>query len=245
MSGHSKWSTIKHKKAKTDAQRGKIFTKLVREIVIAAKVGGADPEGNPRLKLAIQKARQANMPSDNIKRAVQKGAGNDDDSNLEEVLFEGYAPFGVAILVETLTDNRNRTVPNLRSIFTKFGGSLGAKGSVAYLFNKQGIVLFEPGVSEESVMDVATEAGADDIDTKADGSIEVLTAPEQLLTVKQAFDDQKLVYANAELMMIPTTSVALDLEQSQKIAALIEKLEDDDDVQNVYTNADLSEDFFS
>ena len=238
MSGHSKWSTIKHKKAKTDAQKGKIFTKIVREITSASRSGGPLPDANPRLRLAIEKAKEVNMPADNIKRAIQKGAGGEDDQQFEEVSFEAYGPFGVAILIETLTDNRNRTVPNIRSILTKFGGNLAAKGAVSYLFEKRGLIIFEPGSSEESIMDAAITADAEDVETKEDGSIEVTTDPPQYEAVKKAFDDAKLAYATASVTMIPQTVATLTEDQAKTIDALIEKLEDDDDIQAVYANGE-------
>ncbi|MCP4050756.1 MAG: YebC/PmpR family DNA-binding transcriptional regulator [bacterium] len=242
MSGHSKWSTIKHKKAKTDAQRGKLFSKLVREIMMAAKSGDPDPVTNTRLRLAVQKAKAANMPNDNIKRAVQKGAGNSDGVNYDEVTFEAYAPNGVALLIETLTDNRNRTVPNIKSILNKAGGSMASKGSVSYLFEKKGVLVFESGLSEERIMDIATQAGADDIDVKDDGSIEVITSPVEYEQVKNSFDDNGISYVDASLSMIPRVLVSLTSEQAERVLKLIDKLEDDDDIQNVYGNFDVPDD---
>jgi len=239
MSGHSKWSTIKRKKAAIDSKRGKLFTKVVREITSATRLGGGDPDGNPRLRLAIDKARDLNMPNDNIKRAIQKGQGADAGDAFEDILFEAYAPFGVALLIETLTDNRNRTVPSLRSALTKAGGSLATKGAVSYLFNQKGIFIFEPGVSEEQVVDIATSNGADDVDLKDDGSIEVDCDPSHFHGLNEALEKAKLKPSNASLEMIPTVSVPLTLEQAQKIMALIEKLEDDDDVQAVHSNAEF------
>ncbi len=242
MSGHSKWSTIKHKKAKTDAQRGKIFTKIVREISSACRGGGEDPEANPRLRLAIQKAKDVNMPSDNIKRAVQKGLGAGNDDHFEEVMFEGYAFDGIALLISTLTDNRNRTVPNIRSLLSKSGGNLAAKGAVSYLFEPHGVFVFEPGTSEEKVMEVAILAGADDITTRSDGSLEVVCPPDQYEAVRLAFEAEKLTAETSSLSMIPTTSILINFDQSEKLLGLIEKLEDDDDVQAVYSNADIPDD---
>jgi YebC/PmpR family DNA-binding regulatory protein len=244
MSGHSKWSTIKHKKAKTDAQRGKVFSKIVKEIMVATKLGGPDTSCNTRLRLALQKAKEANMPQDNIKRAIQKGSAGADSANFEEVTFEGYAPNGVAILIETLTDNRNRTVPNIKTLLNKAGGSLSSKGSVAYLFHHRGILIFEPGSDENNIMEIATEAGAEDFNTQEDGSIEVVTDITQFEAVKNKFDDAKIDYATADLSKIPDIFVSLNLEQAQKVLALIQKLEDDDDVQNVYSNADIPEEAF-
>ena len=241
MSGHSKWSTIKHKKAKTDAQRGKIFTKIVREISTAARIGGGDIDANPRLRIAVQKAKDVNMPSDNIKRAIQKGTGSGNEDQFEEITFEAYASDGIAMLIETLTDNRNRTVPNIRSLLSKVGGSLATKGAVAYQFSKKGIFIFEPGTPEEQLMDVTLSAGADDIINKEDGSIEVLTTPEYFEAVREACDIATLSYASASLEMVPQTTVSLADDKAEKILKLIEKLEDDDDVQAVYSNAEFSD----
>lgn len=245
MSGHSKWSTIKHKKAKTDAQRGKIFTKIVREISTAARIGGGDIEANPRLRIAVQKAKDVNMPSDNIKRAIQKGTGNGAEDQFEEITFEAYASDGVAMLIETLTDNRNRTVPNIRSILSKVGGSLATKGAVAYQFHKKGILIFEPDSPEDQIIEIALNAGAEDVLNKEDGSIEVLTSPESFEAVRIACDEEKLVYASASLDMIPQTTVPIAGEKAEKLLRLIEKLEDDDDVQAVYSNADIPDDIMA
>ncbi len=239
MSGHSKWSTIKHKKAKTDAQRGKIFTKIVREITTAARIGGADLDSNPRLRLAVQKAKEVNMPNDNIKRAIQKGAGAGDGEQFEEITFEGYATDGVALLIDVLTDNRNRTVPNIRSALTKFGGNLAAKGAVSYLFDKKGLILIEPGAVEDTVMTVAMDADAEDVKNHDDGSFEVITAPDHFEVVRQAFETAKIEYVSASITMIPKTVVSVPEDRVEKLIALIEKLEDDDDVQAVYSNADI------
>jgi YebC/PmpR family DNA-binding regulatory protein len=236
MSGHSKWSTIKHKKAKTDAQKGKAFSKVSREITMAAKLGGADVDMNPRLRLALQKAKEANMPNDNIKRAVEKGAGSGDDANLEEILFEAYAPNGVALLINTLTDNRNRTVANVKMILNKSGASLASKGAVSYQFNQKGFLFFEAGTSEDDIFEVAMDQNIEDIDTKEDTSIEIITAPNDLETVRKAFDEKNIPYETAQLTMIPSTTVALSEEKILKLIALIEKLEDDDDVQDVHAN---------
>jgi YebC/PmpR family DNA-binding regulatory protein len=236
MSGHSKWSTIKHKKAKTDAQRGKVFTKVVKEIIVSAKEGGGDPEANARLRLALQKAKEANMPNDNIKRAIQKGTGEIDGVSYEEIIYEGYAQDGVALLIEALTDNKNRTLPNVKSALTKGGGSLASKGAVAYLFDQKGLFVFEPGASEDQVMEVAIDAGAEDVVSGDDGSIEVITAPSDFEAVKKALDESGVIYVNGEVTMIPKTTVKLDEEKIEKVEKLIERLEDDDDVQNVYAN---------
>ena len=238
MSGHNKWSKIKHKKAKTDVQKGRIFSKIVREVMVAAKTGGADPSANYRLAMAIQKAKEANMPSDNIKRAIQKGAGDAGGADYEEFFLEAYAPNGVALLIKVLTDNRNRTTPNIRTILSKYGGSMASKGAVAYLFDAKGQILFEPGTSEETVMEIATENGADDMNALDDGSIEVYTAPEILFQVQSAFDSKKIPYASASLEMIAKTNVDLTPDQTEKALRLVDKLEEDEDVQDVYANFD-------
>jgi len=245
MSGHSKWSTIKRKKGKIDQERGKIFSKIIREIMMAAKIGGADPEANSRLRLAIQKAKEENMPHDNIKRAVQKGAAASESANLEEILFEAYAPFGVALLISTVTDNRNRTVPNIRSVLTKYNGSMASKGAVSYLFDKKGVFLFEPGAEEEKIMDFALEGGANDVETKEDGSIEVITEPGKFEPVKELFDKNNLAYASNEITWVPQTTINLDKDQARKILKLIDKLEEDDDVQQVYSNHDIAEEIMA
>jgi YebC/PmpR family DNA-binding regulatory protein len=242
MAGHNKWSQIKHKKAKTDAQKGKAFSKVSREITMAAKLGGPDPNMNARLRLALQKAREVNMPKDNIDRAISKGAGSDDDNNFEDALFEAYAAGGVGILIEALTDNKNRTVPNIKAILGKQGGSFAAQGAVSYQFDRKGLILFEPGVPEDDVMEVATESGADDIELKDDGSIEVLTDMDSFEGVKNALDEANLSYLSASIEYIPQNIVELDLEKTQGVLGLMEKLEDDDDVQNVYSNISISDD---
>jgi YebC/PmpR family DNA-binding regulatory protein len=236
MSGHSKWSTIKHKKAKTDAQKGKAFSKVSREITMAAKLGGADVDMNPRLRLALQKAKEANMPNDNVKRAIEKGAGSGDDTQLEEIQFEAYAPNGVGLLINTLTDNRNRTVANVKMILNKSGASLAAKGAVSYQFSQKGFIFFEAGVSEDSVLEVVMDHDVEDIETKDDSSIEVFTSPNELETVRKAFDEKNIIYETAQLTMIPSTTVSLSEEKILKLITLIEKLEDDDDVQEVHAN---------
>jgi len=240
MSGHSKWSTIKHKKAKTDQQRGKVFSKLVREIMIAAKSGDPDPDNNARLRLAVQKAKEANMPNDNIKRAIQKVAAGGEGANLEEITYEAYALYGVALLIEVVTDNKNRTLPNIKNILAKAGGSLATKGAVSYLFEKKGLIVFESGASEDLIMEIATEAGAEDIDINEDGSIEVKTESADFEQIKKVFDEKDLKYAEASLEMIAQNEISLDAEKARKIFNLIEKLEDDDDVQEVFGNYDVS-----
>ncbi|RMF17348.1 MAG: YebC/PmpR family DNA-binding transcriptional regulator [Gammaproteobacteria bacterium] len=243
MAGHSKWANIKHRKAAQDAKRGKIFTKLIREIVVAAK-GGPDPADNPRLRAVMDKALQANMKKDTIDKAIARGAGTGDQDNYEELTYEGYAPGGVAVLVESMTDNRNRTVAEVRHAFSKHGGNLGTDGSVAYLFSKKGVLSFAPGADEEQIMEVGLEAGAEDIVTNDDGSIEVQTAPEDFEAVRDALVAAGLQPENAEVTMVPSTTVELDVETAQKVLKMIDMLEDLDDVQNVYTNADIPEEAY-
>ncbi len=242
MAGHNKWSSIKHKKAKEDNKRGKIFSKIARELMVAAKIG-ADPDMNARLRLCIQKAKEANMPSDNITRAIEKGAGGGEGTVMEENTYEAYGPHGVAFLIDTLTDNKNRTVANVRHILTKANGSLAAQGSVSYLFNQKGLLIFEPGTDEEKLMEIALSANAEDIVTNDDGSIEVQTAPGDFEAVKLAIDTQDLTPASAAIEMIPSTYITLDQEQAESIVKLVDTLEDDDDVQNVYGNFNLPDNF--
>ncbi len=241
MAGHSKWANIKHRKAAQDAKRGKVFTKLIRELVVAAKQGGPLPEDNPRLRAAVDKALGANMTRDTIERAIARGAGNNDTDNMEELTYEGYAPGGVAVLVEVMTDNRNRTVAEVRHAFSKRGGNLGTDGSVAYLFNKQGQISFAPGADEEAVLEVALDAGAEDIEANDDGSIDVTTPWEQFGAVKEALESAGLKPDDGEVSMVASTSVPLDVEGAAPVIGLIDALEDLDDVQNVYTNADIPE----
>ncbi len=241
MAGHSKWANIKHRKAAQDAKRGKIFTKLIREIVVSAKMGGADQESNPRLRDAVNKALGANMKKDTIENAIKRGAGAAEGENYEEVRYEGYGPGGVAVMVDCLTDNRNRTVAEVRHAFTKSGGNLGTDGSVAYLFSKVGMLTFPAGSDEDPIMEAALEAGAEDIVTNDDGSIEVTTEPERFTEVKQAMEAAGLQPEVAEVTMKPATSVDLELEDAQKVMRLVDMLEDLDDVQNVYNNADFTD----
>lgn len=240
MAGHSKWANIKHRKAAQDAKRGKIFTKIIRELTVAARQGGGNPEDNPRLRAVIDKALTANMKKDTIERAVERGAGGGDDSNYEELTYEGYGPGGVAILVEAMTDNKNRTVADIRHAFNKMGGNLGTDGSVAYLFSKQGIISYGPEVSEDKLMEAALSAGAEDLAAQEDGSFEIITTPEQFLDVKASLVASGLQPDNAEVTMVPSTRVELDREGAEAIFKLIDMLEDLDDVQNVYYNADIS-----
>jgi YebC/PmpR family DNA-binding regulatory protein len=230
MAGHSKWANIKHRKAAQDAKRGKIFTKLIREIVVAAKMGGADQDSNPRLRDVVSKAL-----------AIKRGAGADDNENYDEIRYEGYGPSGVAVMVECLTDNRNRTVSEVRHAFTKSGGNLGTDGSVSYLFTKQGMMTYPSGSDEDVIMEAALEAGADDIVSNDDGSIEVTTAWEELTVVKEAMIAAGHEPETADVIQQAATSVDLELEDAEKVMRLIDMLEDLDDVQSVHTNADFSE----
>lgn len=239
MAGHSKWANIKHRKARQDAKRGKLWTKLIREITVAARLGGGDPADNPRLRAALDKGLGANMPRDTIDRAIARGAGGQDGSDVEELVYEGYGNGGVAVLVEVMTDNRNRTVAEVRHAFSKFGGNLGTDGSVAYLFNKQGVISFAPGADEEKVMEVVLEAGAEDIESEADGSIQVVTPWDSLGDVVDALNAASLVPDNAEVSMVPSTYTPCDDELAENIMKLVDALEELDDVQNVYSNADL------
>ncbi|MEM0953590.1 MAG: YebC/PmpR family DNA-binding transcriptional regulator [Pseudomonadota bacterium] len=241
MAGHSKWANIKHRKAAQDAKRGKMFTKLIRELVVAAKQGGPEPADNPRLRAAVDKALGSNMTRDTIDRAIARGAGTSDSDDMEELTYEGYAPGGVAVLIEAMTDNRNRTVAEVRHAFSKRGGNLGTDGSVAYLFSRKGQLSFAAGTDEEAVMEVALDAGAEDIDTLDDGSVEVITPWEDFSAVKLALDQAGLACENGEVTMIASTTVELDFRGAESIMALVDALEDLDDVQNVYTNADIPE----
>ncbi|TQV86940.1 YebC/PmpR family DNA-binding transcriptional regulator [Aliikangiella coralliicola] len=239
MAGHSKWANIKHRKAAQDAKRGKIFTKIIREIVVAAKSGGPNPEDNPSLRAVIDKALGANMKRDTIDKAIARGAGNAEGDNYENLTYEGYGPGGVAILVECLTDNKNRTVAEVRHAFTKAGSELAASGSVAYLFERKGQMVFSSGVDEDQLMEEALEAGADDIVNHEDGSFEVLTTPEDFLTVKEALQEKGLKPEAGEVSMIPATQAELDVDTAVKVLKLIDRLDDLDDTQNVYSNADI------
>lgn len=244
MAGHSKWSQIKRKKAKTDQQKGKIFSRITREIIIAVKIAGPDPNMNARLRLAIQKAKESNMPNDNIKRAIERGAKSSVDDAMEEVVFEAYAQGGVAMLIETVTDNKNRTVPNLRTALSKKGASLASKGAVAYLFEKKGLFIFPPETVENDIVETALDFDVDDVTVLPDASIEVVVSPDQFEEVLNAFQLENITYAEATLSLIPTTSVQVeDKEIAKKIVDLIEVLEEDDDVQQVHTNMVCEEDF--
>lgn len=242
MSGHSKWATIKRAKAKEDAKKSKVFTRLIRELTVAARMGGGDPGGNPRLRDAISKSQAANMPKDTMMRAVHRGAGGDDGVALEEITYEGYGIAGVAVLVECMTDNRNRTVGEVRHAFSKHGGNMGTTGSVGFMFEKKGVISFEPGADEELILEKALEAGADDVVTNDDGSVDVMTTPETFTAVKEAMDAAKLKYVHADISMEAMTKVTLDFEAAEKTLALLDRLEELDDVQNVYSNIDIPED---
>jgi len=242
MSGHSKWSTIKHKKAATDARKGAIFTKMAREIAVAAKEGGGDPTANFRLRLAVQKAREVNMPADNIERAIKRGTGEQGGVQYEELRYEGYGPGGVAVLVEALTDNRNRTGQEVRHAFARFGGSMGDPGSTAWMFQRRGVILVEKesAPDEERLLEIALEAGADDL-ADQESHWEITTEPSGFKVVSDALKASGIRVVSAEITMQPTVTVPLEGAQAKSVLALIEALEDNDDVQNVYANFDIPE----
>jgi YebC/PmpR family DNA-binding regulatory protein len=243
MSGHSKWATIKHAKGAADAKRGQMFTKLIKEISIAARMGGGNPEGNPRLRTAILKARGANMPKDNIDRAIKKGTGELEGVNYEELTYEAYAGGGVGVLIEVLTDNKNRAAADVRNILTRAGGELAKAGSVARLFTRKGIITLDgEKYTEDQVLEVALEGGAEDV-TLSDGVIEVTTATEDFEAVVNALELKSLETTSAEISMVPETPVGVDKDTAAKIARLLDRLEENDDVQNVYSNVEYPEDF--
>ena len=243
MSGHSKWATIKHAKGIADAKRGKIFTKFIKEISIAARMGGGDPNANPRLRTIIIKARAANMPKDNIERAIKKGTGEDGATSYEELVYEGYAPGGVAVMVEVLTDNKNRAAADIRNIFTKNGGNLGTTGSVSRMFQRKGTIEYDAEkVSEDEVMEVALEAGADDI-VNEDGIITVTTTPDAFTAVAEALQEKGYETLSADVGMVPDAYTPVDKDTAAKVQRLIDRLEDNDDVQNVYHTAEYPDDF--
>ena len=243
MSGHSKWASIKHKKGAADAKRGQAFTKIIKEITIAARLGGGDAEGNPRLRMALLKARAANMPKDNIDRAIKKGLGELEGQEMLEIVYEGYGPDGVAIMVDCLTDNKNRTAADIRYLFGKGGGNLGANGCVSYLFKRKGIITFDGSkYSEDKVLEAALEVGAEDV-TSQGGTIEVLTGPDEFAEVLAALEKAGFVHATAEIAKIPDTSIRLDKEKTAKAIRLIEAIDDHDDVQSVASNLDIPDDF--
>ncbi len=242
MAGHSKWANIRHRKGAQDAKRGKIFTKLIREITVAARSGGGgDPANNPGLRSAIDKALGQNMTKDTIDRAVKKGTGELGGENYEEARYEGYGPSGVAVMVDCLTDNKNRTVAEVRHAFTKRGGNLGTDGSVSYLFTQIGVIGFGAGVDEDGLMDAALEAGADDVISHEDGSIDVQTSPDEFLSVRDALKTGGFEYESADVTQLASTTVNLDVKDAEKMIGLLEMLEELDDVQQVYSNADISE----
>ncbi|MDA8105900.1 MAG: YebC/PmpR family DNA-binding transcriptional regulator [Nitrospiraceae bacterium] len=241
MSGHSKWSQIKHKKAHTDAKRGKVFTKIVKEISIAARIGGGDPDGNPRLRAVIEKAKEVNMPHDNVKKAIMKGTGELPGVNYEEFVYEGYGPAGVAIMIEVLTDNKNRTLPEIRHILAKQGGSLGETGCVSWMFDKRGYILVaKSAASEDALMSVALDAGAEDMkNDPAEANYEIITAPEDVSRVKEAVEKAKIPVESAEVTMLPKSYVVLDEKAADQTIRLMDALEENEDVQNVYSNFDI------
>jgi YebC/PmpR family DNA-binding regulatory protein len=242
MSGHNKWSTIKHKKGKADAKRGKLFTKLIREITTSAREGGGDPDGNPRLRTAVLAARAANMPADNISKAIQRGTGELPGVSYDEVVYEGYGPGGVAVMLQVLTDNRNRTTAEIRHLFGKFGGNLGENGCVSFLFKKQGYLIVPKSAgSEESVMEAALEAGAEDFSAEDPDLFEIYTAPDELHKVKVALEGRGLGIEQAKVEMIPTTQVRLEDKRADQMIRLMDAFEDHDDVQNVWANFDIDE----
>ncbi|WP_047534895.1 YebC/PmpR family DNA-binding transcriptional regulator [Methylotenera sp. N17] len=241
MAGHSKWANIQHRKGRQDAKRGKIFTKLIKEITVSARLGGGDTAMNPRLRAAVAEAKEENMPSDNITRAIKKGTGELEGVNYEEIRYEGYGINGAAIIIDCLTDNKQRAVMDVRHALTKHGGNLGTDGSVAFLFKHCGQIVFEPGVSEDAVMEVALEAGAEDIVTDEDGSIEVITPPADFLTVKEALEAAGLKPAMAEVTMKPTMETVFTGDDAVKMQKILDMLEDLDDVQDVYTTAIIEE----
>jgi YebC/PmpR family DNA-binding regulatory protein len=243
MSGHSKWSTIKRKKGAIDARRGKIFTKIIKEITLAARLGGGDPEANARLRQAILAAKDENMPKDNIERAIKKGTGTGADAvAFEEVTYEGYGPGGAAVLVEVMTDNKNRTVAEVRHIFSKHGGNLGENGCVAWIFEKKGtIVLDKKSVSEDELMELALEAGAQDV-REEENEFEIITDPASFEEVKDAINQRKIKYIEARISLIPQNTVKLEAGKAEQMLKMMEKLEDNDDIQNVYANFDIADD---
>jgi YebC/PmpR family DNA-binding regulatory protein len=243
MSGHSKWSTIKRKKGAIDAKRGKMFTKIIKEITLAAKLGGGDIEGNARLRQAIAAAKEENMPKDNIERAIKKGIGGGEGAaNFEEVTYEGYGPGGVAVLVEVMTDNKNRTVAEIRHIFSKHGGNLGENGCVSWIFAKKGsIVIDKKEIDEDALMELALDVGADDVKSEED-EYEVITSPAVFETVKKALDDKRIKHLEARIGMIPSNTVKLEANKAEQMLKMMEKLEDNDDVQNAYANFDIDKD---
>ncbi len=239
MAGHSKWANIQHRKKAQDAKRGKLFTRLIREITVAARMGGSDMDSNPRLRMAVDKGLSSNMNKDTVDRAIKRGAGELDGEDYEEVRYEGYGPGGSAILVDCMTDNRNRTVAEVRHAFSKFNGNLGTSGSVAYMFAEQGVIQFAPGTDEDAVMEAALESGAEDVITSEDGSIEVLTTPEDYMSVKEAIVAANLEPVEAEVTMRAETRASLSDKEGETMLKLLDMLDELDDVQNVFSNADI------
>lgn len=241
MAGHSKWANIQHRKGAQDAKRGKLFTKLIREITVAARMGGSDPATNPRLRAAIDKALGSNMTKDVIERAAKRGAGELEGVSYEEIRYEGYGPNGIAIMVDCMTDNKNRTVAAVRNVFTKRGGNMGTDGCVAFMFNQKGIITLPAGTEEDDIMEVSLEAGAEDIVNNDDGTIDVFTSPEDYSTVKDALDAAGIEVESSQVTMHPDNTVSLEVEDAKKAIGLIEAFEELDDVQEVYSNADFSD----
>ena len=242
MAGHSKWANIQHRKGRQDAKRGKLFTKLIREITVAAKLGGGEPSANPRLRAAIDNGLSNNMTKDTIDRAIKRGAGGDESGNVDEIRYEGYGPGGVALIVDTMTDNKNRTVAEIRHVFSKFGGNLGTDGSVSYLFTKIGLISLQNEVDEDTIMEAALEGGAEDIVTNNDNSIDIITNPDNLVDVKEAILAAGYKPENAEVTMRASTTNELDKKSAETMIRLLDALEDLDDVQKVYTNATIQDD---
>ena len=242
MAGHSKWANIQHRKGRQDKARGKLFTKLIREVTVAARIGGSDLDSNPRLRTAVDKAKSQSMPKDNIERAISKGSGEGDDFNLEEVTYEGYGPGGVAILIESMTDNRNRTVAEVRHALTKFGGNLGAEGSVSYLFKQTGLITVSGIEDEDKIVETAIELGAEDIEINDDGSIEIMTSPNDLVDIKDALSNEEINIDIAEVAMKAATDVSINLKHAQSMMKLLDMLDDLDDIQTVHSNAEISND---
>ncbi len=242
MAGHSKWANIKHKKGKEDARRGKVFTKLIKEITVAARMGGGDPSANPRLRSAILAAKAENMPKDNLERAIKKGTGELEGVNYDEMTYEGYGPGGAAIIVESLTDNKNRAIADIRHIFTKYGGNIGSTGCVSWMFDKKGLIVVDKKTAnEELLMEIAIEAGAEDVKDEGD-EFEVITAPDDFEAVKEALDNAKILCSSAEVTMIPQNYTRIEGADAEKMIKMMDALDDCDDVQNVHTNADIPDD---
>ena len=245
MAGHSKWANIQHRKGRQDAKRGKLFTKLIREITVAAKLGGSDSSANPRLRAAIDNGLSNNMTKDTIDRAVKRGAGGDENSNVDEIRYEGYGPNGVAVIVDTMTDNKNRTVAEIRHAFSKFGGNLGTDGSVSYLFTKIGLISFQGEIDEDAIMEAALECGAEDIITNGDNSIDVITNPDNLVDIKDVIVAAGFDPQNTEITMRASTTSELDKKSAETMIKLLDELEDLDDVQKVYSNAEIPDEILA